>query len=123
MSMAFSRARSVSSSSVPEERIRHAPEASQNANPNLMPGTALTSGLDEMRLPENEIDIFRFFNRYCTEFRRSAHRFHHSSEMSVPEDKWVAMPPLFVPSSLSVTKKNRFEDRRTAIPGVFRPHG
>ena len=38
--LAFFRASSIIAGSVPEKRTRHLPEASQNASPNLMPGTA-----------------------------------------------------------------------------------
>ncbi len=40
---ALALASSIMASSVPDQRIRHLPEASQNASPNLMPGTALTN--------------------------------------------------------------------------------
>src|SRR5215470_8844233 len=39
---AFVVARVIMASSLPLQRTRHAPDASQNARPNLMPGTALT---------------------------------------------------------------------------------
>src|SRR5262249_28766834 len=38
---AFLVARATMASSLPLQRTRHAPDASQNARPNLMPGTAL----------------------------------------------------------------------------------
>src|SRR5437762_10703002 len=38
---AFCVARAIMASSLPLQRTRHAPDASQNASPNLMPGTAL----------------------------------------------------------------------------------
>src|SRR5437764_7049687 len=40
---AFLRASSSIASSVPDQRTRHLPDASQKASPNLMPGTAVTS--------------------------------------------------------------------------------
>src|SRR5579864_4487321 len=40
---AFFLASSVMAGSVPDQRTRHLPEASQKARPNLMPGTAPTS--------------------------------------------------------------------------------
>src|SRR6266404_6288300 len=43
MAAAFFLASSVMAGSVPDQRTRHLPEASQNASPNLIPGTALTS--------------------------------------------------------------------------------
>src|SRR5262247_66294 len=39
---AFVVARAIMASSLPLQRTRHAPDASQNASPNLMPGTVLT---------------------------------------------------------------------------------
>ncbi|MDT4832248.1 hypothetical protein FQZ97_657930 [compost metagenome] len=42
MARAFLRARSSMASSVPEQRTRHLPEASQKASPKRMPGTAPT---------------------------------------------------------------------------------
>src|SRR5499427_3538333 len=39
---AFLVARAIMASSLPLQRTRHAPDASQNASPNLIPGTALT---------------------------------------------------------------------------------
>jgi hypothetical protein len=38
---AFFLASSTISESVPDQRTRHLPEASQKANPNLIPGTAV----------------------------------------------------------------------------------
>src|SRR3990172_4050425 len=43
MAVAFVFASSTITESVPDQRTRHLPEASQNASPNLMPGTAATS--------------------------------------------------------------------------------
>src|SRR5574340_351972 len=43
MASAFVRADAVKASSVPLQRTRQGPDASQNANPNLVPGTAVTS--------------------------------------------------------------------------------
>src|SRR5215471_13834444 len=43
MVAAFFLASSVMASSVPDQRTRHLPDASQKASPNLMPGTAPTS--------------------------------------------------------------------------------
>ena len=40
--LAFFLAGSVMAGSVPDQRTRHLPEASQKARPNLMPGTAAT---------------------------------------------------------------------------------
>jgi hypothetical protein len=40
--LALCLASSIIASSVPLQRIRHFPEASQNANPNLIPGTLVT---------------------------------------------------------------------------------
>src|SRR5581483_2298011 len=40
---AFFLANSVIAGSVPDQRTRHLPDASQKASPNLMPGTAATS--------------------------------------------------------------------------------
>src|SRR6266545_1474205 len=42
MAAAFFLASSVMAGSVPDQRTRHLPEASQKASPNLMPGTAAT---------------------------------------------------------------------------------
>jgi hypothetical protein len=42
-----------------------------------------------MRLAENEVYVSGLFNRYRFERHCSTHRVHHSSEMGVPEDKWV----------------------------------
>src|SRR5512137_382231 len=42
MARAFSLAKSIMAESVPVQRTRHLPEASQKARPNLMPGTAPT---------------------------------------------------------------------------------
>jgi hypothetical protein len=43
MAAAFFLASSVMAGSVPDQRTRHFPEASQKASPNWMPGTAPTS--------------------------------------------------------------------------------
>jgi hypothetical protein len=43
MAAAFFRASSAMPESVPDQRTRHLPEASQNASPNLIPGTAVTN--------------------------------------------------------------------------------
>src|SRR6516165_7705574 len=43
MAAAFFFASSVMAGSVPDQRTRHLPDASQKARPNLMPGTAATS--------------------------------------------------------------------------------
>jgi len=40
---AFFRASSIMAGSVPDQRTRHLPDASQKATPNLMPGTDATS--------------------------------------------------------------------------------
>jgi hypothetical protein len=45
MAMALFRASSVMAGSVPDQRTRHLPDASQKASPNLIPGTAPTSAL------------------------------------------------------------------------------
>jgi hypothetical protein len=43
MAAAFFLASSTMPGSVPDQRTRHLPDASQKASPNLMPGTAPTS--------------------------------------------------------------------------------
>jgi hypothetical protein len=43
MAAAFFFASSIMAASVPDHRTRHLAEASQNAKPNLIPGTAVTS--------------------------------------------------------------------------------
>src|SRR5271166_4261585 len=42
MAVAFFFASSIKAASVPDQRTRHLPDASQKASPNLMPGTAPT---------------------------------------------------------------------------------
>ena len=72
--VAFFFANSVIAGSVPDQRTKHFPDASQNARPNLMPGTAPTSALvhvldrlDEMRLAEDEVRVVGLLDLYGDE--------------------------------------------------------